>query len=126
MLHLEHNFVWCWNLDTSKSRSEITWKVWNMVLEKDGAAKLDWSVKIKKCQKVKEGRNILHTIKWRKANWIAHILHRNFLLKHVFHQFLLNKNWTTCWSIREFVAHMSGCFWQIVSHRQYSAWTYCS
>jgi hypothetical protein len=23
MLHLEHSFVWCWNLNTSESRSEI-------------------------------------------------------------------------------------------------------
>jgi hypothetical protein len=34
-------------------------------------------------QRVKEERNILHTIKRRKANWIGHILHRNCLLKHV-------------------------------------------
>jgi hypothetical protein len=32
---------------------------------------------------VKEERNILHTIKRRKANWIGHILRRNCLLKHV-------------------------------------------
>jgi hypothetical protein len=32
---------------------------------------------------VKEERNILHTIKRRKANWIGHILSRNCLLKHV-------------------------------------------
>jgi hypothetical protein len=32
---------------------------------------------------VKEERNIVHTIKRRKANWIGHILHRNCLLKHV-------------------------------------------
>jgi hypothetical protein len=28
-------------------------------------------------------RNILYTIKIRKANWIGHILRRNCLLKHV-------------------------------------------
>jgi len=28
-------------------------------------------------QRVKEERNILHTMKRRKANWIGHILHRN-------------------------------------------------
>jgi hypothetical protein len=28
---------------------------------------------------VKEERNILHTMKRRKANWIGHILHRNFI-----------------------------------------------
>jgi hypothetical protein len=32
---------------------------------------------------VKEERNIVHTIKRRKANWIGHILCRNCLLKHV-------------------------------------------
>jgi hypothetical protein len=34
-------------------------------------------------QKVKEKRNILHTIKRRKSDWIGHILSRNCLLKHV-------------------------------------------
>jgi hypothetical protein len=32
---------------------------------------------------MKEERNILHTIRHRKANWIGHILHRNCLLKHI-------------------------------------------
>jgi hypothetical protein len=34
-------------------------------------------------QRLKEDRNILHTIKRRKANWIGHILRTNCLLKHV-------------------------------------------
>jgi hypothetical protein len=38
--------------------------------------------------RVKEERNILHTIKRRKANWIGHILHRNCLLKHVIEETL--------------------------------------
>jgi hypothetical protein len=33
--------------------------------------------------RVKEKRNILHTIKRRKANWIGHVLRRNCILKHV-------------------------------------------
>jgi hypothetical protein len=33
--------------------------------------------------RVKEERNIVHTIKIRKANWIGHILRKNCLLKHV-------------------------------------------
>jgi hypothetical protein len=33
--------------------------------------------------RVKEERNILHTIRRRKANWISHILHGNCLLKHM-------------------------------------------
>jgi hypothetical protein len=32
---------------------------------------------------VKKDRNILRTIKRRKANWIGHILRRNWLLEHV-------------------------------------------
>jgi hypothetical protein len=32
---------------------------------------------------VKEGRNILHTIRRRKANWIGHMLRRNCLIKHI-------------------------------------------
>jgi hypothetical protein len=31
---------------------------------------------------VKEGRDILQTIKERKSSWIGHMLRRNFLLKH--------------------------------------------
>ena len=34
-------------------------------------------------QRVKEERNILQTIKRRKASWSGHILHWNCLLKHV-------------------------------------------
>jgi hypothetical protein len=33
--------------------------------------------------RVKEERNILHTIKIRKAKWVGHILRRICLLKHV-------------------------------------------
>jgi len=33
--------------------------------------------------RVKEQKNILHEIKKRKANWVGHILRRNFLLKQV-------------------------------------------
>jgi hypothetical protein len=33
--------------------------------------------------RAKEERDILHTVKRRKANWIGHILRRNCLLKHV-------------------------------------------
>jgi hypothetical protein len=33
--------------------------------------------------RVKEERNILHTVRRRKANWIGHILRRNCLLSHI-------------------------------------------
>ena len=34
-------------------------------------------------QTVKEERNVVHTIKRMKSDWVGHILHRNCLLKHV-------------------------------------------
>jgi hypothetical protein len=36
MLHLEDSTAWCWNWDTSESRSEIPGNFWNVVLKKDG------------------------------------------------------------------------------------------
>jgi hypothetical protein len=48
--------------------------------------KVSWTDRVRNeevLHRVKEERNILHTIKRRKANWIGHILRRNCLLKHV-------------------------------------------
>jgi hypothetical protein len=48
--------------------------------------KISWTARVRNeevLHRVKEERNILHTIKRRKANWISHILRRNCLLKHV-------------------------------------------
>jgi hypothetical protein len=47
--------------------------------------KISWKDRVKNevLHKVKEERNIVHTIKRRKANWIGHILRRYCLLKHV-------------------------------------------
>jgi hypothetical protein len=54
-----------------------------VVLEKDGD-QLDRSVRNEEViRRVKEERNIVHTIKRREGNWIGHILRRNCLLKHV-------------------------------------------
>jgi hypothetical protein len=47
---------------------------------------ISWTDRVKNeevLQRAKEERNILHTIRRRKANWIGHILRRNCLLKHV-------------------------------------------
>ena len=47
--------------------------------------KISWTDRVRNeevLHRVKEERNILHTIKRRKANWIGHILRRNCLLKH--------------------------------------------
>jgi hypothetical protein len=47
--------------------------------------KISWTDRVRNedVKRVKEERNILRTIKRRKANWIGHILRRNCLLKHV-------------------------------------------
>jgi hypothetical protein len=48
--------------------------------------KIGWTDRVSNeevLRRVKEERNILHTIKRRKANWIGHNLRRNCLLKHV-------------------------------------------
>jgi ribosomal 50S subunit-associated protein YjgA (DUF615 family) len=39
-------------------------------------------VKNEVLDRVKEVRNIVHTVKRRKARWIGHILRRNCLIKH--------------------------------------------
>jgi hypothetical protein len=46
---------------------------------------ISWPVRVRneRLYGVKEKRNMLHTIKRRKANWIGHILHSNCLLKQV-------------------------------------------
>jgi hypothetical protein len=48
--------------------------------------KISWTDRVRNeevLHTVKEERNIVHTTKRRKANWIGHILRRNCLLKHV-------------------------------------------
>jgi hypothetical protein len=61
--YLDRFEMWCW-----RRMEKISWtdRVRNEVLHR-----------------VKEERNIVHTIKRRKANWIGHILCRKCLLKHV-------------------------------------------
>jgi hypothetical protein len=48
--------------------------------------KISWTDRVRNeevLHRVKEERNIVKTIKRRKANWIGHILRRNCLLKQV-------------------------------------------
>jgi len=55
------------------------------VLEEDGK-KISWTDHVRNEEvllRVKEQRNILHEISKRKANWIGHILRRNYLLQRV-------------------------------------------
>jgi hypothetical protein len=48
--------------------------------------KISWTDRVRNeevLHRANKERNIVHTIKRRKANWIGHILSRNCLLKHV-------------------------------------------
>jgi hypothetical protein len=48
--------------------------------------KISWTDRVNNetvLHRVKEERNILHTIRRRKVNWIGHILSRNCLLKYI-------------------------------------------
>jgi hypothetical protein len=56
MLHLEHNFAGCWNLYSSKSRLEISWTFWNVVLEKEGEDELDRSSEKWSITEIQEGK----------------------------------------------------------------------
>ena len=79
ILHLEYSFVWCWNFNTTESRSE-SFEMWCW-----RGVEIIWTNHMRNevLQRVKEERNILQTIKWRKSNWIGHIFCRNCLLNHI-------------------------------------------
>ena len=55
-----------------------------MVLEEKGEDQLDRSCENEEVlRRVKEERNIIYTVKRRKANWIGYILRSNCLAKHI-------------------------------------------
>ena len=55
-----------------------------MLFEKDGKDQMDRSFRNGEVLlRVKEQRNIVHTVKKRKANWIGHILRGNCLVTHM-------------------------------------------
>jgi hypothetical protein len=61
--YLESFQMWCW-----RRMEKISWT--NRVRNEEVLHRV-------------EERNIIHSIKSRKANWIGHILSRNYLLKHI-------------------------------------------
>ena len=84
VLHFEHSFVWCWNLNSSASRSEIPRKFWSVLLEK--GKKISWTDRVineEVLNRVKEERKILRTIKratrmkcrpWHWLFWVTSVL----------------------------------------------------
>ena len=71
MLHLEHSIVWY--LDMWESRSEILEKFWNVVCRR--MEEISWTDRVRNevSNRMKEERNILHTIMRRMANWIDYV-----------------------------------------------------
>jgi hypothetical protein len=71
-------------MDVSKSRAEISGKLSNKVFEKGGEIRFtDRDKNEEEIHRVKGKRNILRTIKIRKANWVGHILRGKCLLNNV-------------------------------------------
>jgi hypothetical protein len=93
-LHLRKKLVTCYIWSTALYGAKI-WtlrKVNQRYLERfemwcwRRMKKISWTDRVRNeevLQRVKKERNILHTIKRRKAKWIGYILCRNCLLKHV-------------------------------------------
>ena len=72
-LILYHSFVWCGNLDSSESRSELLRTFWNVVLQKDRCYHLGWSFKKWRCITKNRGEQEHRTtIKQKKPNWTRH------------------------------------------------------
>jgi len=76
VLHLEHNFVRCLKLGNFEKWIRIPGR-FEMWWRNDGVENEDV------LRRVKEERNILYTIKGKKANWIGHTMGRNCLVRHV-------------------------------------------
>ena len=72
--HLEHSSLWCWNLDSLESRSEIPGMFLNVVLEKDGEDQLDRShEKLRSVSKSQGGEEHCTNNTKRKTKRIGHI-----------------------------------------------------
>jgi hypothetical protein len=84
MLHLENCFVGAetWTLRKIDQKYVESFEMWCW----RKMEKISWTDRVRNeevLHRVKEERNVLHTIKRRTANRIGHILRRNCLLKHV-------------------------------------------
>jgi len=72
VLRLGHSSVWCWKLGTSEGRSGILASFETRCWRRK---EISWTDRVRNevvLHRVKEDRNILHTVKRRKANWIGH------------------------------------------------------
>jgi hypothetical protein len=81
-----------WRLSLYGAQTWTLRKVYQKYLERFGMwccrrmEKITWTDRVRNEEVlhwVEQERNLLHAIKRKKDNWIGHILHRNFLLKHI-------------------------------------------
>jgi hypothetical protein len=80
-------------VDTSESRSEIPEQLFSGCWRR--MEKISWAHRVRNeevLHKVKEERDIIHTVKRRKDNWIGHMLCKNCLLKHVIEGKIVRKD----------------------------------
>jgi hypothetical protein len=92
-LYLRKKLLKCyiWSIALYDAETWTLWKVDQKYLESfemrcwRRMGKFSWTDRLRNevLHRVNEGKNILHTIKKKKANCIGHILRRNCLLKHV-------------------------------------------
>jgi hypothetical protein len=93
-LNLEKGLVKCyiWSTAVCGSENRTVWKVDHKYLESFEVwywrriETIRWTDRVRNKEvlhRVKEKRNVLHTIRRRKANWIGRIFRRNCILKHI-------------------------------------------
>ena len=91
-LNLKNKLVKCYILSITFYGAE-NWSLWNVNQKRLESfemrwlrrMEISWTYRVRNwmvLHRVREKRNILHTVKRRKANSIVHILSRNYLLKH--------------------------------------------
>jgi hypothetical protein len=81
-----------WSIAVYRAGTGTLWKVDRKYMERfkmwcwRRMEKISWTNCVRNeevLHRVKEERNIIHTIKRRKANWIGHILCRNCVLRQI-------------------------------------------
>jgi hypothetical protein len=64
--------------DTKKRGVEVSGELQNVVLDKNGEYKMVREITNEVLERIGEKRTLLNNILRRKANWLGHILRRNY------------------------------------------------
>jgi hypothetical protein len=70
VLHLDHSFVWSWNLDSFESRSELLRSFWNEVLQKHSGDQLERSFEKRRIITKNRGEKEHPTHNKTKQTWL--------------------------------------------------------